>query len=74
MVAKIEFGPFKNTHDGYGFVPMLWVNGRRQGSTYAAVFMSEREAATAAHGLARDEAARFIGDWEVTVRRITAEI
>lgn len=66
-IVKIEFGPFTNAREGCGFVPMLWVNGQRQGSTYAAVFMTEDEATEAAHELARDEAARFVGDWEVTV-------
>ena len=64
----IEFGPLKNEREGYGFVPMLWVNGRRQGSTWAAAFMGEDEATVAAEALARDEAARFVGDWEITVK------
>jgi hypothetical protein len=64
----IEFGPLKNERDGFGFVPMLWVNGRQQWSTWAARFMGEDEATVAAHELAREEAARFVGDWDITVK------
>lgn len=64
---KIEFGTRKNEREGYGFVPMIWVNDRREGGTWAEEFMSEDDATTAAHAYAKDEASRFVGDWDVTV-------
>ena len=49
------------------WLPVYTVNGHLHGSTYANNGYSLNEALTLARQMADEEAARYIGDWNVTV-------
>lgn len=65
--VKIEYGTVKNLFQNHGHLPVIWVNDRRIGSTYASEGHDESDALTLAESDARAEAARYVGDWDVTV-------
>ena len=54
---------------GRGWLPVYTVNGHPHGDTYATTGYSETEALTLAQQFAQAEAARYIGDWNVTVAK-----
>ena len=49
------------------WLPVYTVNGHLHGSTYAKTGYSKDEALALARQMADEEAARYIGDWNVTV-------
>lgn len=66
-VVAIEYAAAPNGHAGHGFLPLIWNNGRRIGSTWASTGYDRDEALARAQEMAREEAERYIGDWTVTV-------
>lgn len=58
---------------GRGWLPVYTVNGHPHGNTYAATGYSKNEAELLALQFAQAEAARYIGDWNVTVAKEDAE-
>ena len=49
------------------WLPVYTVNGHLHGSTYANNGYSLNEALTLARQMAEEEAARYVGDWDVTI-------
>lgn len=76
----IEFGPVKNVrhrmaageHDGW--LPRVWVDGRGKGDTYAPHGYSKSDAHRLAHQAAREEAARYVGDWRITLKSLPPRV
>ena len=62
----IEFEAYPN-ENGDGWLPVIYVDGDRVGSTWAARGYDEDDALSGAEVLAEAEAERFIGDYEVEV-------
>lgn len=56
-----------NAHTG-GYVPLISVNGRQQGSTYCERHMTKAEALTQAHHDAEDEESHYGGDFTTTIQ------
>lgn len=50
-----------------GFLPMVWVNGRAERSRWSARGYEQEEALEMARIEAQAEAARFAGDWTITI-------
>lgn len=69
----IEFADVPNGREGHGWIPALWINGRRVGSTYWPEGGDSDWAYDAAELRAKAEAARYVGDWNVTVRPLGQE-
>lgn len=70
-IIIIEWGAIPNVckaPSACAFVPMIWVNGRAEGSTYSVHGNLREEARELARERAEDEASRFGGDWTITVR------
>lgn len=66
---KIEYGAIENKNEiSGGFLPLIWVNGRPVGDTFARGLDLE-VAEELAVELAREEAARYTGDWNVTIEK-----
>jgi hypothetical protein len=51
------------------WLPTVWIDGRRFGHAYWPTGYEHDEAVRLAEVAARAEAARYIGDWTVTVER-----
>lgn len=49
------------------WLPVYTVNGHLHGSTYAVTGYSKDEAIALALQMAEEEAARYVGDWDVTI-------
>lgn len=63
----IRYAAITNGREGCGFLPQVTENGRPQRSAWAG-HGYEREAALAlARELAGELAARYVGDWHVTI-------
>lgn len=69
--VKIEYGCRPNAAPVGGFLPALWINGRSSGSTYSGTTYDVAEALALAERQASEEAARYIGDWIITVTQRT---
>ena len=54
---------------GRGWLPVYTVNGHPHGDTYATTGYSKTEAESLALQFAQAEAARYIGDWNVTIAK-----
>lgn len=67
MKMKIEYGCRPNASPCGGYLPAMWVNGRAMGSTWSGTTYEEEEALALAKREALEEAARYVGDWSVTV-------
>ena len=67
----IEFGAIENVRKGCGFLPRIWENGRGIGDTYAARGYDRNEAIRRARCEADEHAARFRGDWTITITERT---
>lgn len=68
----IEWAAVPNSRPNSGFVPMVWNNGRAQGSAWATHGLDKDEAAKHAEAMAEEEADRYSGDWTITIRaRVT---
>ena len=63
----IEYGVVPNARTGHGWLPVIWENGRLRGDLYAARGFDREDALRRAHEEAEEHAARFIGDWSVTI-------
>ena len=66
-VIMIRFSAVPNTRPGGGFLPRISVNGREEGDTFAVSGHSEAEAMRMASAMAQEDAARYIGDWTITI-------
>ena len=66
IVIRYFAVPNADTRRG-GFMPAIEVNGRLRGDTYGKGYDRE-EALVLAQAEALEEAARYTGDWRVTVR------
>ena len=62
-----------NAANSREWLPVYTVNGHLHGDTYAATGYSKNEAELLALQFAQAEAARYIGDWNVTVAKEDAE-
>ena len=58
-----------NAANSREWLPVYTVNGHLHGSTYAATGYSKNEAESLALQFAQAEAARYIGDWTVTIAK-----
>ena len=56
---------------GGGWLPVYTVDGHLHGDTYATTGYSKNEAELLALQFAQAEAARYIGDWNVTIAKET---
>lgn len=65
----IRFDAVPNARPNSGWLPAIWVNGRRRGDSWACTGYDRDEALVLAEKDAREEAARFVGDWTITVER-----
>lgn len=66
----IEYGVTENTNEiKGGYVPIIWVNGEPKGSNWHATGYDLDDAWYVAEREAEDEAGRWIGDWELTVKK-----
>ena len=72
-IIRIEYDAIDNadTRRG-GFMPVVWINGHRRGDSYGRGYDHDKAVAIA-HAEAREEAARYIGDWQITVRPRSSE-
>lgn len=61
---RIEYAAVRQ---GHGWIPAVWKNNKRFGSTWYACEWSQEDALTCAETEARNLAAMCIGDWDVTV-------
>lgn len=52
-----------------GFMPLYEVNGKQHGNTYGTGYDHDK-ALRIAEAMAKEEAARYVGDWIVTVREM----
>ena len=67
---RIEYDAIPNGRGpGYGWIPMVWKNGRMEGSTWYEKGTDRDSAVEAAQWMAEQEADRYCGDWDVTVER-----
>lgn len=64
---EITYAAQPNGREGHGFLPVITVNGKPKGSTWASQGFDEAEALAQARARAEAEAARYVGDWHVTV-------
>ena len=64
---KIEYAAVLNAREGYGWIPLLWVNGHQRGATYRNNGGDQDWAHDEAERLAHDEAGRYCGDWDITL-------
>jgi len=65
----IEYAAAENGRGrGYGWLPAVWVNGKRCGDRWARDGLSKEDALTAALHDAKGEAARYVGDWSIVMR------
>lgn len=70
----IRFFAIPNTNKNKGgFLPMYEENGRLRGHTYSGLGWSRDDAEIMAQSEALDAAARYTGDWRVTVRKADAK-
>jgi len=53
-----------------GYLPVIWINGRRQGDTYSSIGYDLDEAIELAETYAREEAEHYVGDWSVSIREM----
>lgn len=58
-----------NAANSREWLPVYTVNGHLHGDTYAATGYSKNEAELLALQFAQAEAARYIGDWNVTIAK-----
>ncbi|MBT8452970.1 MAG: hypothetical protein KJO40_13460 [Deltaproteobacteria bacterium] len=66
--VDIEYGVVANGNKrAGGWLPVIWKNGRQHGSTWQGSGYDREDALTLAQEMAREEADRYIGDWNVTV-------
>ncbi len=70
----IEYGARLNELEGGGWLPAIWCNGRRFGSTWGARGLDRDGATRAARDTALHEATRYIGDWDLAVNPRKEEI
>lgn len=61
----------RNAHAG-GFLPVIYVNGKMHGDTYSARGYDADRALVLASNAALEEAARYIGDWKITINEAVA--
>jgi len=70
-VIAIEYYAARNESRRAGdWLPIIINNGHAAGSTWAGRGYDEDEALAAARTLAEEEAARYVGDWDVSIREI----
>ncbi len=65
----IEYDAVRNAREGCGWIPMLWINGKRTGSTYYEQGVDRETAVDVAEVKAHEESTRYVGDWELTIRQ-----
>lgn len=65
---KYAAEPNLNTYKG-GWVPVIW-NGEKKSGGWMSVGLDKDEALAAAAEWAAEEAARYVGDWVVTVTEV----
>jgi hypothetical protein len=53
-----------------GWLPVIVVNGNQKGNTYQERVYSKDEAIALAYRAADDEAARYGGDWDITITKL----
>lgn len=68
----LEYAAAPNGWEGHGWIPALWVDGRRLGSTWCARGVDELQALEHARRGAEAEAERYIGDWDIEIRERAA--
>lgn len=66
-IVRIEYGAVPNARASGGWLPVLWVNGKQRGDTYAARGYAKSEARLRAHSDAMEHARKYVGDWAVSV-------
>jgi len=73
--VTIEYAAVPNARGAdHGWLPLIWIDGRQSGHTYAAHGYDRDVAAQLALADAREEAARYSGDYRVTItERASAE-
>lgn len=64
---EILYRAAPNAREGYGWVPLLRVNGRSAGSEWSSSGYDKDVALTMARQMADEEAARYVGDWDITI-------
>lgn len=64
----IEWAAIPNSRPNSGYLPVLWVNGKQRGSTWAPHGLDKDEVPKHAEAMAREEADRYCGDWTITIR------
>ena len=64
----LEYAAVLNAREGCGWIPALWVDGRRVGSTYYTHGVDQDQALDYARRGAQAEADRYRGDWDITIR------
>ena len=66
-VIQIEFAAMLNVRDSSGWLPSIWVNGYQRGHRYASTGYEREEAEQMAHEEAKEYAAKFLGDWSISI-------
>ena len=67
----IEWGTIelKDNGERIGWLPMVWVDGRKIMNSWAARGFDKAKAEQLAKREAKDEASRYVGDWDVSTRK-----
>ena len=64
----LEYAAVLNAREGYGWIPALWVDGRRLGSTYYTHGVDQDQALEYALRDAQAEADCYVGDWDIEIK------
>jgi hypothetical protein len=65
----IEWGAVLNGRAGSGWLPMVWNNGRPTLGAWHTYGLNRDDADLQSEAMAKEEAERYIGDWEIVLRK-----
>jgi hypothetical protein len=68
---EIRHGAVKNKREGFGWLPMVWDNGKTKLDTWSSRGYDRDVAEAMAEDWAKSFASKFIGDWDITIEKTT---
>lgn len=68
MTVAITYTARPNANERAGYLPSVAVHGNEMCSSYATTGYSEVDALAEAKLIAERQAARYIGDWEISIQ------
>ncbi len=66
----VRYGARANEREGQGWLPCVTVNGASRCDPWRWRGYDRDEAEARAEQIAREEASRFVGDWQITIERM----